>query len=189
MISSILTENIPPERLHEIYSTEYYWYLKSEPFVNAFLRPIANEANKRGNSCLDVCCGEGQLAPFVRGDYLGIDASCTAIQLARIKHGDTLARSFVVADLEAFPEVSSGRHDTIVFGGVFQVLIKPDRYVDLLESYLAFSPKHFIIYDMEHLDSSSIDNRFKRVHEHHATVHMPSVQDAKRSRKVLVYEC
>lgn len=187
MTTSILTEVIPQERLHEIYATEYYWYLKSEPFVNAFLRPLANEVNSRGASCLDVCCGEGQLSPLIDGRYMGIDASETAIQLARIKHN----RAFSVATLETY--ATDGKEppnfDTVVFGGVFQVLIKPDRYVELLERYLAFAPKQFVIYDMEHLDASSIDARFKLVHEHHATVDMPTVQDVKRSRKVLVYEC
>lgn len=191
MTTSVLTEVISKERLHEIYATEYYWYLKSEPFINAFLRPIAEEVNKRGDSCLDMCCGEGQLAPFVKGRYLGVDSSTTAIQLAMVKHGHTRDRQFLVDNLTGYARRwhNPPQFDTIVFGSVFQILIKPDCYVELLEQYLVFAPKHFIIYDMEHLDQSSIDARFKLVHEIHATVDMPTLQDVKRSRKILVYEC
>ena len=190
MTTSIMTEAVSQKRLHEIYATDdFYWYLRSEPFIQTFLVPLAERVNNLGNSCLDVACGEGQLSPLIDVIYCGVDASVDAIQKAKAKYKEGGNRQFIIANLESFPEIHNATFDTIVCGGIFHTLIKPDQYVTLLEMYLKFNPKFFIVYDLEILECSAFSKRFRLIEEIHASVDMPNLLEVKRHRKILVYKC
>lgn len=194
----MLNINQSPAELNRIYGElAYYWYLKSDAFREAFLKPLAQIVNELGGSCLDVGCGEGWLADYITIPYFGFDGSEAAIAVARDHQRYHPARDrqkkheaeFYVGRFEA-PRFDHWQFDTIIFGGIFSVLVKPESYVELLDLYRQkFSPKHFIIYDLERLATDSIDAAFRRVKEIHATAALDGIEEVKKHRKILVYEC
>lgn len=178
-----------PEELTDLYNRDFYWYLRSDQFREAFLRPIAAIINRYGEPCLDAGCGEGILADYVVGSYVGFDGSETAIKRAKARKP---LIAFLVSRIEAPPlPACIGHFGTVVFGGIMEVLIKPDERMPLLEMYRQmYNVNRFIIYDLERLDTSAIEGMYGRpTEEIHATVLGVDVIPAKQSRKILVYSC
>ena len=187
MDSSILNINQSSAELSKIYTEDYYYYLRSQAFCEAFLQPLGECINDLGFPCLDVGCGEGQLAEFVEVPYHGIDGSRVAIETAKTVL-EKPTRTFQVARLENYPLETRERFGTIVFGGILSVLINPEKRVDLLRLYQRLKPEFFIVYDLEILETEQLDEEFKLVEEYHATANI-DLQDVKRHRKILVYQC
>jgi SAM-dependent methyltransferase len=106
-------------------------YVGQESFMSAReIRSLAVQAGIcAGTSVLDLCCGvagPGRLITAELGcDYLGVDASTSAVRLARQRSGDLPCR-FEVAQV---PPVPAGRFD-VVF---------------LLETLLAFPDKDTLV--------------------------------------------
>lgn len=102
-------------------------YVGQESFVSASeIRSLAVQAGiGAGTSVLDLCCGEagpGRLITAELGcDYLGVDASASAVDVARRRAADVTCR-FEVAQV---PPVPSGLFDVVL----------------LLETLLAFPDK------------------------------------------------
>jgi SAM-dependent methyltransferase len=188
-----LNINQPPEELASMYGAEdRYWYLRSSEFGEAFLSRIGWIVDKIGVRTLDVGCGEGQLRPHVIGRYTGIDGSETAVATARKRHGHLPATFFSVERFEQYKP--SPVNDVIVFGGVLSVLIRPEYRTKFIRHYckhgMASSPsfpRHFIVYDLEILDTTDIENEFKLVNEQHQTAHIDGIPDVKKHRKIQVY--
>jgi len=178
---------VTAEKLDETFRSNYYSYLHSEEFEKTFLTRVGAQINLRGRSCLDVGCGEGWLSKFVNNNisYVGIEGSKVAVGRAAVKYPH---RTFLVDRIDKYPFHCSGTFDTIVFGGILDVYIEPEQRIPFLESYLKFGPQHFIIYDLERLDHQPLSERFKLVHEEHHSVEM-ELQEVKKHRKILVYEC
>ncbi len=182
--------------MNDLFSPEqdYYWYLKSEQFIKAFLKPIAGIINSAGEPCLDVACGEAILADLVTVPYWGFDGSEIAINKARIRISNTdpskiQTNSITLGIGRIEQPTATGEYGTIVFGGVMEVLIKPDKRVPLLEMYQEkYRAKRFIIYDLERLDTTEIEQRYgKPVIELHGCTNVPYIVDVKNHRKILVY--
>ncbi|MGZ5400710.1 MAG: class I SAM-dependent methyltransferase [Nocardioides sp.] len=106
-------------------------YVGQESFMSASeIRLLAVQAGIRaGTSVLDVCCGvagPGRLITAELGcDYLGVDASASAVALARQRAGDLSCR-FEVAQV---PPVPAGPFDVVL----------------LLETLLAFPDKDTLL--------------------------------------------
>lgn len=194
--TSLLNLNQSQEELDKVYSGNYYWYLRSWEFREKFLIPLGDLINKLGLPVLDVGCGEGQLATYVAVRYHGIDCSAVAIERASsLAYSNGVStepekslRTFCVARFEDFysPEVKA---KTVVFGGLFSVLIKPERYLDFIQLYIErFDPSYFIIYDLERTDLTEVNKHFHIIYEHHAVADLPSLQEVKRYRKFLCYK-
>ena len=181
-----------PEELNEIHGPQdYYDYLRSPEFQRSVLKPLAAMVNRLGASCLDVGCGQGYLGQYVDGQYLGFDGSQTAIDHAR----ENNPGEFRVARFEDLEEVFrivsdfSTQFDTIVFGNLLSVLIKPESYVEFLESYVKrFSAKFLIVCDLQTLDTTAIDRRFSCRFRHYGNVQLPGLQEIKKARKILLYK-
>lgn len=180
-----------PTELSKLYGPDdFYWYLRSQPFIDTFIIPIANLVNNYATSCLDVGCGEGRLAQYVTVPYTGIDGSNTAIERAKryrdlSKYNHSI--DFIQARFEDPPYM--GNQDIIVFGGILEVLIKPQHRVDFINIYKQFMPRHFIVYDLERLDTSLIEAHFgPPIVEIHASVQLDIIE-AKKHRKVLLFKC
>lgn len=145
--------------------------------------------NKLGLPCLDVGCGEGQLAAYISVPYTGFDGSAEAIRKASYGtyYSMQFPKKFCVARFESF---SSGEsYGTIIFGGIMSVLVKPEKRVSLIEDYIKkFQGKYVIIYDLEHFDSSEIDQTFHLYDEYHATAEVKDLQEVKKHRKILTYK-
>ena len=175
------------ERLDQAYGPEqYYAYHGSPEFREAFLKPLAEQVNKIGGTCLDLGCGEGWLADYVTCNYIGMDASEVAIETALERHPD---KDFCVGRLEIFAEMRYGL-TSIIFGNILWLLIKPQHYVDFIQAYLdAFQPSHFIIYDLLPLKTAAIAARWERTWVYTMQVDMPDLPPVKRTRKIEVYRC
>lgn len=179
-----LNNNQSPEELNHIYDTDYYWYLKTTEFRESFIAPLARRINNLGLSCLDVGCGEGWLADYVQGHYTGIDGSLTAIQRARVNHPN---RRFEVDRFEN-PELV-GRFGVIVFGGILDVLVAKESYLELIELYRSkYNLRYFIVYDLERFDDTSLREEYILEEEYHAFTDL-DIQEVKKHRKILVFEC
>ncbi len=106
-------------------------FVGQESFMTAReIRALADAAGiGPGVSVLDVCCGVAgpgrYLARELGGSYLGVDASASAVALARERAGD-LPCSFVVGKVPPLP------------AGVFDVVL-------LLETLLAFADKDALV--------------------------------------------
>lgn len=106
-------------------------YVGQESFMSAHeIRSLAKQAGIGARtSVLDVCCGEagpGRLISAELGcDYLGVDASASAVELARRRAGDLPCR-FEVAHVPPVP------------AGMFDVVL-------LLETLLAFPDKSSLV--------------------------------------------
>jgi len=202
----MLLRDIPDERLEEMYGEEdYYWYLKSNEFKETFLRRIASHIHciilrKKAHSIsyhqrlrvLDVGCGEGWLADvldFDLVDYVGIEGSLKALEKATIRYPASL---FVQTRIEETTKHLLGSFDLIVFGGILDVLVKPERYLDFVAMYLqAYSPKHFIVYDLQRFNPFCLDNNYELLEafEGEATVAGKKLPTIKTKRQIRLYEC
>jgi len=187
----MLKTDVTPQKLNETYQRDYYWYLKSPAFRTMFLERIGGLVNGYGDPVLDVGCGEGWLADYVTVPYVGVDGSEEAIATAR-QRVKRPAEQFCVARFEDRRDIDilsgRGQFPTIVFGGMLDVYVKPQERVTLLEQYLRFGTKRFVIYDLERLDHRPLAKRFRLVHEWHGTAIVPQIKMVKRKRKILVYE-
>jgi SAM-dependent methyltransferase len=102
-------------------------FIEQESFMRAGeVRALAEQAGiAPGVSVLDLCCGVGGPGRFITGelgcDYLGVDYSADAIEIARRRAGDLRCR-FEVARVPPLPP------------GRFEVVL-------LLETLLAFAEK------------------------------------------------
>jgi SAM-dependent methyltransferase len=178
-----------PEELARIHEADYYWYLRSTSFVDAFVRPLGDIINKIGLPCLDVGCGEGYLKDYASVPYFGIDGSSVAIAKAIEQRGDC----FKVARFETPNEIPFPFHafGTVVFGGIFHVLVKPEHRVELVKSYREqFGASRLVVYDLGILDTTELDAEFKPVHEYHASARgmPPGFEEIKAHRKIIVYD-
>jgi SAM-dependent methyltransferase len=106
-------------------------YVEQESFVRASeILALAGRAGiAAGVSVLDLCCGIAGPGRFLTRElgcvYLGVDASASAVALARGRAGDLPCR-FVVAEIPPLPP------------GTFDVVL-------LLETLLAFRNKHALL--------------------------------------------
>lgn len=186
MTTQLLNINQSPDELAKVHSDDYYWYLRSEPFIRAFIWPLGDAVNRIGKPCLDVGCGEGYLHDFVHVPYFGFDGSATAIQKAIEARGD----HFTVGRMES-PHVPAGFvPGVVVFAGIFHVLVKKGRRTELVELYRERFPSlsHMVICDLELLDQGEFDSRYRLLSSLHATADCPGVIEVKRRRKILIYE-
>lgn len=183
---SFLNIDQTPQELAELYGEkDYYDYLRSGPFREAFIRPIADIVDRLGEPCLDAGCGEACLADYVTVPYCGFDGSETAIDRARKRapHARLYVTRFEAPSIwDIFP--------TVVFGGIMEVLVKPNARVPLLENYQKwYDVRHFIIYDLERMDTSEIEARYgKPIEEMHASADLPGLMEVKKHRKILVFK-
>ena len=109
-------------------------YIEQESFVRASeVRLLAERAGVGpGVSVLDLCCGVAGPGRFLARelgcDYLGVDASESAVAVARVRAGDLPCR-FAVAKIPPLPQ------------GVFDVVL-------LLETLLAFRDKEALLHEV-----------------------------------------
>jgi trans-aconitate methyltransferase len=86
---------------------------------------------------LDIGCGHGRLADFLREaplrDYLGIDLSREAIRRARARHGARL--TFAVADFNNW--VPPGRYEAIIFSESLNYAAQPAATLERFATALA----------------------------------------------------
>ena len=111
-------------------------YVEQQSFVSASeIRTLAEEAEiGAGVSVLDLCCGIAGPGRFLTRefgcDYLGVDASATAVSLAR-ERARGLPCRFEVAEIPPLPS------------GTFDVVL-------LLETLLAFRDKEWLLSEVAH---------------------------------------
>jgi SAM-dependent methyltransferase len=184
MTPDFLNINQTAEEVNDNYGEkDYYWYLRSPEFRKAFLEPLGKTVDYYGKSCLDVGCGEGQLADYVTCRYTGFDASREAIQRG-LKRNPKL--NLFVSRLEDPPPLPN--YDVIVFGGILSVIIKPQYRVELVRNYIKYyEAKYAIVYDLENLDASSLNVHFQRLEERHMKSDPLPIDPVKLTRKILVY--
>ena len=174
-----------PAELSEMYGKEdRYWYLSSQPFIEAFIKPMAVIVNGIGLPVLDAGCGEGILGSYCQVPYVGFDGSNSALDRGRKRNPQLDLR---IGRIESPELLLPSDFGTIVFGGLFSVLVKPECQVAFIERYAAFKPQFFIVYDLERTNTDRIDLRFSRITERHATADIELQPDVKRHRKILVY--
>lgn len=186
-----------PAELDDLYGTrDYYWYLRSDPFRQAFLEPLARIVNRLGAAVLDVGCGEAVLADYAAVPYTGLDGSQSAIDRAyrRLMRLGTLSRlsnGFVQLHVGRFEDpVASvrGNFGTVVFGGILDVLVRPEARLALLEHYRQlYGVRYFVIYDLVRLDTAPLDRHYHLVELHTATAELDRIEEVKKHRKICVY--
>lgn len=185
MTSSVLNLDQSPAELNRVYETNYYAYLNSPEFREAFHQPIGDMLGSVGGPCLDVACGEGWLSERTSGGYLGIDGSAVAIERAVARYPDTCFR---VGRFESPP--TGETFTTVIFGGVFSVLVRPECYVELIERYRkAVGMTYFIIYDLETLATLAFDETYTLVCATAASAEVDGLQEIKKHRKMRLYRC
>jgi len=192
------TYPVTQQHLFERYvAQDYWWYLRSEEFRSQLLAPMGEIASRCQDACLDVACGEGQLAEFVRVPYYGIELSTDALRNAQTGPN----RKFMAVNAAEFPFLPPDKLKTfldrklgtIVFSNVFTGVVRPEYQIDFLEAYLAFEPKLVIVCDLENLDQTGLDARLTLQREIHRTFQNPLtppreiLPEVKLHRKILVY--
>src|SRR5690606_39841090 len=99
-------------------------------------------------------------------------------------------REVHVCQFDRFPDdppIGKEQYDTIVFGNILDVVVKPEQRLALVEKYLRFRPSRIIIYDLERLDVTPFNHRFGHPTVKTGSVSLP-IDEVKRHRKILVYE-
>ena len=183
-----LRHNDSAETLDQYYRDGRWSYLGSPQYAAAYLQPLA--AMCVGDAVLDVGCGEGWLAGHIGGrQYVGFDASRVAIERARRVFRNCARDRFFVGRLEDPPFLINGP-DTIVFGNILEVLVKPECRLPLIDLYVTkYRPQRVIVYDMEKLDTRPIEDKYRLVAEHHGYCEVPPEGPAaKWSRKLIAFE-
>jgi hypothetical protein len=181
-----------PETLDHIHGDEDRWaYLRSPEFVEAFVRPVAAICNRLDDPILDVGCGDGILGDHIDlAPYFGFDGSQAAILRGLTRKGRRPAALWVARFEEPPPSHSWFNAWTVVLSGILEVLVKPECRVPMLETYRErFKVRHFVVCDLERLDTSAIEARYgPPVEEMHRVATGPAgVPEVKRRRKILVY--
>lgn len=185
MDETILNLTQQPGELSKIHADDYYWYLTSQAFIDAFIRPLGAIVDELGGPVLDVGCGEGCLVDHCTSDYMGFDGSDTAIERARRLRS---RGAFHLGRLES-PDFDLGHFRTIVFGGIFSVLVKPDRAVEFVTEYCrGYGAERFVVYDLERLDLTPFDEAFGPQLTFYRQSAVIDLQDVKRHRKIVAYE-
>ena len=186
---SVLKRNLTSEFLdRQVYGdADYYWYLRSEPFVETFLKPLAERVNCLGLNCLDVACGEGQLAKFVQVPYKGFDASPAAIAAARRDNPQLSEDSFCVGRLEDFDD--GEKYGTVILSNVLWPLIRQEQYgVAAKQLVERFNAKYLAVCDLAPLCETDLE--FLRLENRYsASVVMTGIPKIKKHRKILIYSC
>lgn len=184
MDTSVLNLNQTPEELTKLYQDDYYWYLRSEAFRKAFLELVGHLANVHGYGCLDVGCGEGQLSEFIETHYYGIDGSADAVA-----KGQKLGRN-IQCDRFENPATISGYYDVVVFGGILEVLIRPEHRLEFVNYYVEkVRAKYVIVYDLTRLDTYPLERGYKLLQHHTRTAADINIIEAKLHRKVMLFQC
>lgn len=185
-----LNLNQPPAELFELYGEkDYYWYLRSEAFGQAFLRPLAKGLDNF-LTILDVGCGEAQLQPHIEAEggtcrgYLGFDGSMNAV-----RRGYEQGRQITYGRIEAPPAlVRAWNFDVVIFGGLLSVLLKPEYRLEMVLTYCkALSIRHVAIYDLATLDLEFMNKDFELLCFREATADMPELQEIKCTRLTALY--
>lgn len=175
-----------PEELDAIYGSDFYWYLSSPAFVEAFVKPLSDAARKAGcQSLLDVGCGQGILGDHFAGRYAGFDTSQVAIDRGRLRNPQLDLR---IGRIEKPEFLLPAKFDAIVFGGLLSVIVKPEFYIDFIRLYSIFDPKIFVVYDLERVDTTEIDATFDRIAKCHGSANVELEPEVKKHRKILVYK-
>ena len=178
-----------PDELRDIHGRQdYYWYLRSPQFRTALSEPIANLIVERGcKSVLDVGCGEGVLRDCLPESvaYLGIDGSQAAVDKAV-----TLGRPVILGRIEEPETNCAGLFDCLVFSGILEVLVKPERRSNLIGNYiLARKPKLLVICDLVRLDTSSLETMLgKPLELWSVDIDLAGIPQVKNHRKVIAWE-
>lgn len=180
-----------PEELNDLYNRDYYWYLRSQHFCDKFLKRIGTVASMLGTlpkKVLDVGCGEGQLAQYVECGYHGFDGSESAISRAKNRYRDQ-PLYFEVARLEE-PPITGCTFTVAVFGGILEVLIKPEERKKFIYKYACqYDLRYFIVYDLERLYTGDLELIYELIGEYYGSVdEMNNLPDVKRHRKVLIFK-
>lgn len=190
--ASLLNLNQSCEELDDVYSRDFYWYLKCPEFINQFLRPLANALNAIGESVLDVGCGEGQLQPYLDVPYRGIDASNYAI--LRAMSCVEKQRMFECARLETYCQSGTYKYlpyrpfGTILFGNVLEVIIKADKRRQLIDQYVNhFQARYVAVYEMEHFNHEEL-YLGEPIVEHHGYADISLDPEVKKHRKFLIWK-
>lgn len=183
--SAMLNLVQPEGELLKLYGGDnYYWYLSSQPFIEAFTEHIAEQVNEIDLPVLDVACGEGILGDYCSVPYVGFDGSASAINRGLARNSNLAIK---VGRIESPEFLLPEKFGTIVFGGLFAVIVKPERYIEFIRLYEIFEPKFFIIYDLERVNTKAIDATFTKVSEYHGSAVMDLQPEVKKHRKILVY--
>lgn len=173
-----------PDELAGLYREDYYWYLRSEEFGRAFLSIVAEEAARDCERLLDVGCGEGQLSRYWPHEYVGFDGSAVAVANGRIANPLADLR---VGRIEDPPDV--GPCDAVVFGGILEVLVRPEHRVDLVNLYRdRYGARLFVVYDLERLDTAPLERTHRLLSVRHAVASGVDVPEVKLCRKILTFE-
>jgi len=186
-ISHMLNIEQDSDELHDLYGeADYYWYLRSDEFANAFLKPIAGYVEQYGKSCLDVGCGEGRLWDYLTdADYLGFDGSMTAIARGWRRR---LICPIQVGRFED-PPINGRSFDVIVLNGILEVLIKPEFRVPFIQHYAKqYHSSHLVVCDLERLDESELQTHFTLLESGHREAVGIELESVKRFRKISVYQ-
>jgi len=188
MTSSILKNNQSEEVLARLYGADdYYWYLRSPEFSQTFLKEIGRIVNHFPGGVLDVGCGEGQLAHWIKSPYTGIDACEKAVYKAMDKNSGHPNATFWVSRLEDCQSLVGG-FDCIVFGGILEVLIKPEERLNLVKHYMErFNATCLVVYDLLRFNDHFLQEEYDRIHRFEGEVDLPQIIPQKRKRQILVY--
>lgn len=195
--TDMLNINQTPEELQKLYEDDYYWYLRSPEFQDTFLSRIGwlcNFYTGSSGRILDVGCGEGQLAEYIGrtfNRYYGFDGSVTAIRKNREIGGRLLQGR--IEDPPFDPK--RYRFDVVVFGGILEVLIKPERRLDFVNLYRdKYTCRYFIVYDLERLDTLPLMKVHQLLYSTILEAQSPknnkgeSIPAVKLRRKIMVFE-
>lgn len=182
-----------PLELARLYDKEdYYWYLRSQPFMKAFVLPLAGFVNQYADSCLDVGCGEGQLGQALEdvsdcefADYHGFDGSVKSIDRGKRVYN---WMKLTVGRIEDPPDYGRS-FDCVVFGNLLKVLVKPECQVELVDYYKnRYSPRYLFVYDLEVTDLSNLDKKYRTLFSYHSEVVMDGIDEVKKKRKIVGYK-
>ena len=185
MTSSIkLKHNLSADHLNQTYEDDYYAYLRSDAFKDTFMAKIGHHI--RTKSVLDVGCGEGQLAEFVGGSYIGIDGSAVAIANAIETYKGDHSKYFEVGRIENPPKL--GHVQVVVFSAILDFMVEPESYIPLFDMYAQlYQPEMFIICDLVRGEFAELKKVYKpKYKDWVATVEYDGIPDIKKTRKVIV---
>lgn len=176
-----LKRDLTPEKLNEVYKTNYYWYLSSHGYTNTIFKYIAQFIKGK---VLDVGCWTGCLADYTHY-YVGIDACPMAIREATLYRSDA-RHSFECLDLRDATTLEDTYFDTIVLGNIIHCLLEnPEVYVEHLI-------KHYTVDRVIIIDLPVVDLTFMGKHSQllvrEFELPLPLLDDAKRFRKVAIYD-
>jgi len=194
---SKLKKILPKEHWDKIHSENgYYDYMDSSYFIDLCYKYIVEEIIslssklERSIRLLELGCSHStilNLLPYEH-QYTGFDISEIVIQENKNKWKKRKNSKFICTDFDGYLRDHKSEQDIILSGNCL-IYIKPEKMLEFINDFiLGTKAKYFIVYEISRVRTDMLKEKMKLLNSGNFYINMLGLIEAKRKRKIEVYE-